>query len=306
LTAVLQAARGPRAWAVDFVLLAAIWGASFLFMRLATVEFGPMATAAGRVGIASAVLLPLALAKGLGGEMRRHWKAIFVVGVLNSGLPFALYAFAVTYITTGLSAILNATVPLFGALIAWAWLGDRPGASRTLGLVVGFAGVALLAGDKASFRPDASGIAPGWAVLACLGATLCYGIAASATKKWLAGLPPLVTATGSQVGATVALLPFALWQAPARLPGPQAWLAVLALGVVCSGIAYILYFRLIEEAGPPRALAVTFLVPVFAVAYGMLFLGEAVTPWMLLCAGVIVLGTALSTGALRLPERPVR
>ncbi|WP_325001529.1 DMT family transporter [Ramlibacter sp.] len=295
--------RGSRAWILDFVLLGAVWGASFLFMRLAVVDFGPMPTAALRVGIASLFLVPLLLLRGLGPLLRTHWRKVFAVGALNSGIPFALYAFAVTTITTGLSAILNATVPLFGAVVAWLWLKDRPAPARAVGLAVGFAGVAMLAWDKASFRPGAAGVASGWAVLACLLATLCYGIAASATKKHLAGLPPLVTATGSQLGATVALIVPALWSWPAATPGPRAWLALLALGTLCTGVAYILYFRLIEEAGPSRALAVTFLVPAFAVLYGLLFLGERVTPWMVVCAGVIVCGTALSTGLLRLPQR---
>jgi len=285
----------------DFILLAAIWGSSFLFMRAGAVELGPMATAALRVAIASAFLLPLVLLRGLGPQLRQHWLKIFVVGVLNSGIPFALFAFAVTSITTGLSAILNATVPLFGALVAWIWLKDRPAPARALGLVIGFAGVAMLAWDKASFRTEAGGPGPGWAVLACLAATLCYAIAASATKKHLAGLPPLVTATGSQLGATVALALPALWSWPPQAPSTSAWLSLVALGVMCTGVAYILYFRLIEQAGPPRALAVTFLVPVFAVLYGVLFLDERVTAWMLTCAAVILLGTALSTGLLRLP-----
>jgi drug/metabolite transporter (DMT)-like permease len=296
--------RGPRAWLVDFVLLAAIWGGSFLFTRLAVVEFGPMATAAGRVLVASAFLLPLTLLRGLGPQLGQNWKAVFTIGALNSGAPFALFAFAVTTITTGLSAILNATVPLFGALVAWVWLKDRPAAARALGLVIGFAGVAMLAWDEASFKPASSGVAPAWAVLGCLLATLCYAVAASATKKHLKGLSPLVTATGSQLGAACGLVLPALWWRPDHLPGSTAWLALLVLGVVCTGLAYILYFRLIEETGPARALAVTFVVPVFAVLYGVLFLGEHVTAWMLLCAAVIVCGTSLSTGLLRLAHRP--
>lgn len=291
---------------IDFVVLAAIWGSSFLFMRYAVVDFGVAGTAATRVAIAAAVLVPLMLWRGLGPQFRRHWKAICLIGMLNSGIPFLLFAFALLSITTGLSAILNATVPLFGALVAWVWLKDRPTGSRVLGLVIGFAGVALLAWDKASFKPGASGLAPAWAVLACLLATVCYAIAASATKRWLTGIPPLVTATGSQVGATLGLALPALWLRPAAMPGAQAWLAVLILGVLCTGIAYILYFRLIEQAGPARALAVTFAVPVFAILYGALFLGEQVTPWMLLCGAVIICGTALSTGLLKLPALRTR
>jgi drug/metabolite transporter (DMT)-like permease len=292
---------------VDFVLLAAIWGSSFLFMRLAIGEFGVMGTAAVRVAVASAVLIPIVAWRGLGPELRKHWKTIALIGLINSGIPFALFAFSLLSITTGLSAILNATAPLFGALVAWFWLSDRLTGSRVLGLAIGFAGVALLAWDKASFRADASGVAPGWAVVACLAATLLYGIAANAAKRYLTGLSPLVTAAGSQIGATIGLAIPALFVMPQQMPGAQAWAAVLVAGVLCTAVAYILYFRLIEQAGPARAVAVTFLVPVFAVIYGTLFLDEQVTPWMVLCGLVIVCGTALSTGLVKLPAfRPQR
>ena len=293
------AASGPKSWALDFALLAAIWGSSFLFTRIGVVEFGPLPTAAVRVGIAALFLLPLVWLRGLLPVLAANWKRIFFIGLLNSGIPFACFAFALLSISTGLSAILNATVPMFGALIAWVWLKDRLTGWRIVGLVIGFAGVALLAWDKASFKPGESGIAPGWAVLACLFACVCYGISASYTKRYLSGLPPLVTAAGSQTGATLGLALPALWLWPARMPGLSSWLALTVVGVVCTGIAYILFFRLIENAGPPRALSVTFLVPVFAVLYGALFLGESVTPWMVGCAAVIVGGTALSTGLLK-------
>lgn len=290
----------PKSWITDFLLLAAIWGSSFLFMRIGTVEFGPLPTAAVRVTIAALFLLPLVWLRNLLPVLRQNWKRVLFVGLLNSGIPFACFSFALLSISTGLSAILNATVPMFGALIAWVWLKDKPTASRILGLVIGFAGVALLAWDPSTFKPNASGVAPGWAVLACLLAGVCYGISASYTKRYLSGLPPLVTAAGSQIGATLGLALPALWLWPARMPGASAWLALLAVGVVCTGIAYILFFRVIENAGPARALSVTFVVPVFAVLYGVLFLGESVTPWMVGCAGVIVGGTALATGLLKL------
>jgi drug/metabolite transporter (DMT)-like permease len=265
------------------------------------VEFGPVPTAAVRVAIAAAFLLPLLWLRGLAPQLRQHWRPVFLIGVLNSGIPFVCFSFALLSITTGMSAILNATVPLFGALIAWLWLKDRPTGSRVVGLAIGFMGVAALAWDKATFKPDASGVAPGWAVLAVLLACVCYAVAANATKRHLGGLPALVTATGSQVGATLALALPALWYWPARTPSVQAWLSLLAVGVLCTGVAYVLYFRLIERAGPARALAVTFVLPVFAVFYGALFLGEPVTGWMLLCGLVIVCGTALSTGLMKLP-----
>jgi drug/metabolite transporter (DMT)-like permease len=292
-----------KGWLADFLILAAIWGSSFLFMHVAAVELGAWTTAAIRVAIASVFLLPILLAKGHGAQLRRHWKPVLFVGVLNSGIPFALYAFAVMHITTGFSSILNATVPLFGALVAWIWLGDKPSLSRTVGLAIGFGGVLLLAGGQASFKPNASGIAPVWAVLACLTATTCYALAASFTKKHIPNLPPLVNATGSQIGATLALVLPALWFRPDHWPSASAWWALLVVGVLCTGVAYILYFKLIETAGPARALTVTFLVPVFAIAYGVLFLGESVTTWMLMCGAVILLGTSLSSGLFKLPGR---
>lgn len=280
---------------IEFILLAAIWGSSFLFMRLGAQEFGALPTAGVRVAIASLFLLPLLLWRGLGPQLVQHWKKIFVIGLLNSGIPFACYAFALLSINSGLSAILNATSPLFGALIAWVWLKDRPHGLRIAGLVIGFGGVALLAWDKASFKPDASGLTTGWAVLACLLACLCYGISASYTKRYLSGLPSLVTATGSQLGATLGLALPTLWLWPQRMPGTTAWLALLAVGILCTGVAYILYFRLIESMGPARSMTVTFVVPVFAMIYGALFLDEAVSAWMVFCCAIIVSGTALSS-----------
>jgi drug/metabolite transporter (DMT)-like permease len=283
---------------LDFVMLAAIWGSSFLFMRLGAVEFGALPTAGVRVGIAATFLLPLLWFKGHVPLLRQHWKLLLAVGVMNSAIPFACFSFALLSITTGLSSILNATVPLFGAVVAWLWLKDRPGSWRVAGLLIGFFGVALLAWDKASFKPDASGLSTGWAVLACLTACFFYGFSASFARRYLSGLPSLVLATGSQVGATIGLAPLAWWFWPDHAVSGKAWLAALALGVVCTGIAYIIYFRLIERAGPAKALTVTFAVPVFAVLYGVVLLGETVTHWMVGCGLVILLGTSLSTGVL--------
>ena len=281
------------------MLLGALWGASFLFMRLGAAEFGALPTAGMRVAIAALFLLPLLLLRGQWRALSKHWKKIFVLGMLNSGIPFALYAYALLSITTGLSSLLNATVPLFGALIAWLWLKDRPHGMKILGLLIGFVGVAMLAWGKASFKPNASGLVTGWAVLACLGACLCYGISASFTKRYLSGVPSLVIATGSQIGAALGLALPTLWLWPSQMPSTTAWLALLAVGVLCTGVAYVLYFRLIDKVGAAGSLTVTFLIPVFAVFYGMVFLGESVTAWMLFCGAVILLGTALSMGLLK-------
>ncbi len=287
--------------AAEFILLAALWGASFLFMRLGTLEFGPLPTAGLRVAIASLALLPVMLSRGLWPQLRQHWKPVMICGLINSAIPFALFSFALLSISTGLSSILNATVPLFGALVAWLWLGDKPGTSRTVGLVIGFIGVALLASGKASFEPDASGAVTAWGILACLLATISYAVAASFTRRYLSGLNSLMVATGSQIGAALGLALPTLLMWPVQAPSLKAWGALLALGILCTAVAYVLFFRLIEQLGPARAITVTFTIPVFAVFYGVTLLGETVTTWMLFCGVIVLCGTALATGLVKLP-----
>lgn len=306
-----------KPWLLDFILLGAMWGSSFLFTRLAVVEFGTFTSAGLRVVIGAAVLLLILLLKGQLGSLTQHWRKSFFVGILNSAIPFVCFAWALLTISTGLSSIMNATVPLFGALVAWLWLKDRPNGSRILGLAIGFVGIVMLAWDSVSHKPGVSQSASQssiqsaidsgslndnvYPILVLLFACLCYGIAASFTKRFLSQAPPLITAAGSQCGATLALLAPMLWFWPARNPGATAWAAMLMSGVVCTGLAYILFFRLIGRIGPAKAMTVTFLIPVFAVFFGVVFLGEAVTLWMLVCGLVIVCGTALSTGLVPLP-----
>jgi drug/metabolite transporter (DMT)-like permease len=295
-----------KSWLIDFVLLGATWGSSFLFTRLAVVDFGALPSAGMRVVIGAAVLLVMLYARRQLSVLGIHWRKTFFVGLLNSAIPFACFAWALLTITTGLSSILNATVPLFGALVAWIWVQDRPGNSRAAGLVIGFAGVSLLAWDKSglgSMLGDGTAHGHGPQILAVLLACLCYGIAASFTKLHLTHVPPIVTAAGSQCGAALALVAPMVWLWPAQNPGVRAWIAIAISGIACTGLAYILYFRLIRRVGPARAMTVTFLIPVFAVLMGVLFLGEVVTPWMLGCGMVIVCGTALSTGLVTLPRR---
>ncbi len=282
----------------EFILLGALWGSSFMFMQVAGAAFGVLPTAALRVFIAATALLVILKLSGNLASLQRHWPKVFAIGVINSAIPFVLFSYAVMHINTGLTAILNATVPLFGALIAWVWLKDKLTPLRTLGLLLGFVGIALLTGDKASFKPGGSGLA----VLACLAAACCYGLAASLAKRFLTDVHPLASATGSQMGASVALALPCILTWPAQTPGAHAWGAVLILGVLCTGVAYILYFRIITKAGPTIALAVTFLIPVFAMMYGVLFLDEHITLWMVLCGLITVLGTALSTGMLKWPS----
>ncbi|HCE94944.1 EamA domain-containing membrane protein RarD [Acidovorax sp. 93] len=285
-------------WIGEFILLAALWGASFLFMRLGASDFGPLPTAGLRVALATVFLWPIMLRQGHWPALRQHWRPILFAGVINSAIPFALFSWAVLHIATGLTSILNATVPLFGALVAWMWLGDRINRLRWAGLALGFVGVALLAWRAPAgtgFKSDSAE----WAIAACLLASSFYGLSASFARRYLTGIPPLATATGSQLGAALGLALPTLWFWPAQMPGLRAWGAIIAIAVLCTGIAYILYFRLIASAGPSRALAVTFITPVFAVLYGTVFLGERITPWMVGCAVVIVCGTLLSTGLIR-------
>ena len=288
----------------ELLLLAALWGASFLFMRMGAAEFGPLALAFVRVAGASALLLPLLWWQGRGGVvLPHHWRPLLVVGLVNSALPFALYALAALVLSTGLMSIFNATSPLWGALIAWVWLEDRPTASRALGLAIGFAGVAWLSIGKADLRADAAGVGPAWGTAACLAATALYGFGANYTRKAVAAVPPLAVAAGSQLAATLLRAAPALLAWPATPPGARAWAAAVALALLCTGLAYMLYFRLIARLGAPRAISVTFLIPAFAALWGAVFLGEVPTAAMAAAGAVILLGSALATGVLRLPAR---
>lgn len=285
---------------VDLFALAAIWGASFLFMRIAAPVFGPVVLAALRVTGAALLLVPLLAARGQLPALARHWRPIAVVGLVNSAVPFALLSYGSLSISAGLSAIFNSATPLFTAIIGWLWLADRLTPGRVLGLGIGFAGVVAVAWARSGFEHGGTTLA----MLACLTATVCYGVAPNLVKRHLGGAPPLAVAAGSQLAAAAMLaLPAALaW--PAAAPTPSAWLAAGALALLCTGIAFILYFRLIASAGPTNAVAVTFLVPPFALVWGWMFLGETLTWPLALGCAVIFAGTALSTGIVR-PSGPL-
>jgi drug/metabolite transporter (DMT)-like permease len=282
---------------IELIALAAIWGASFLFMRLGAGEFGPVPLAMVRVLGATLFLMPVLAMRGEWPALKANWKPIFLVGLTNSAIPFLCFSYAALSITAGLSSIFNATTPLWGALIAWLWLKDKLNGWRVLGLAIGFAGVLGLAWEKASFKPGAE--STGFAVLACLLATLLYGFAANLTKKRLTGVPPMALAAGSQLASAVTLLLPGLWLWPARMPSGPSWLAAIALAILCTGAAYVLYFRLIAHIGPANAISVTFLIPAFAVLWGALFLHEGITPAMVLGCVVILCGTALVTGVVK-------
>jgi len=280
----------------DLLLLAALWGASFLFMRLSVPEFGPMTMAALRCLGAALFLLPVVALRDHGAALRAHWRAIAWVGITNSALPFVLYGVALLAINAGLSAIFNAATPLWAAAIGALWLHERLGAMRVLGLVIGLAGVMGLAWDKAGFTANEHGVSAALAIGACLAATLLYGYSANFAKKRLAGVPSLAMAAGSQLSAAVVLAVPAWLQRPPAWPGATAWISLALLAVLCTGVAYILYFRLIAHTGATNASAVTFLIPVFAAGFGWVLLDERVGASMLVGGAVILVGTALAMG----------
>ncbi len=286
-----------RADLLELVALAALWGASFLFMRLGAAEFGPVALSFMRVLGATALLLPILAMQGQLGALRSHWRSIFVVGITNSALPFLCFSYAALSINAGLSAVFNAATPLFGAVIAWLWLKDKLTPARIAGLVIGFAGVLWLVWDQAAFKPGGGG--SGWAVLGCLAATVLYGFSASFTKRQLTGVPPMAVAAGSQLSAALCLAVPAWWWWPQAAPSASGWLFAIVLALACTGLAYLMFFRLIAHVGPANAISVTFLIPVFAVIWGALFLHERVNLAMALGCAVILLGTSLATGVLR-------
>lgn len=283
----------------ELLALAAVWGGSFLFIRIAVPEFGPAALMELRVGLAALFLLPLAIVKRRLPVIARHWKAILVVGALNAALPFLLYAYAAQSLGAGFLSVANAVTPVWGAVIGWLWLRDRLPAMRVAGLMLGFAGIVVLVWDKLDFSAGGTG----FAVLAAISAPIFYGIAANWTKRYLTGVDSLSSATGSMMGAALVLAPLAIAHWPAQPVSFEAWRATLLLAVVCTGLAYIVFFRLIAVLGPTAAVSVTFLVPVFGVFWGVWLLDEALTPQILIGAGVILAGTSLALGLIRLPAR---
>jgi drug/metabolite transporter (DMT)-like permease len=283
--------------AIDLVALGAVWGAAFLLMRVSAPAFGPIALIAVRVAVAAAVLIGLLAARGgpraLADLAGRAWP-LLVVGALNTAVPFTLFAYAALSLPAGMNSTLNATVPLFGAIVGWVWLGHRPTARRLLGLAVGFAGVVVLAWPRLSGGGDAR------AVAAALSAAALYAIGAHVTPRWLAGVGALVISTGSLIGSTVLLTPLAVWQWPSTAPSPLAWVGVAVLGVVCTALAYVLYFRLLARAGPPTAMTVTYLIPVFGVTWGALLLDERVSGTSIIGGLLVLAGVALTaTGPAR-------
>jgi drug/metabolite transporter (DMT)-like permease len=281
---------------ISLITLGMLWGASFLFIRLAVPEFGAIALMTVRVALAAVVLVPLLLLRGQLDSVLKHWRAIVLMGVLHYAIPFSLFAYSMLTLSAGYSSIINASSPLFVGFAARVWLGERLNASRATGLVLGMTGVVILAWDKLAAGSGSITLA----ALASLLAAACYGFAAVFAKKNLAKVDPVAVAGGSMAAAALALLPLSFLVWPAIAPSLGAWGIAAVLGVVCTAAAFVLYFQLIEAIGPSRAITVTFLIPVFAVFFGAIFLSEQITTSMVAGGLIVAFGTALSTGLVDL------
>lgn len=279
------------------LVLSALWGGSFIFMRVAAPALGPFVLVFFRVGIAGLVLLAYARLTGQQLALRERWRQYVMIGLLNSALPFVLIATAELRLTASLAAILNATTPLFGALIAAAWLREPLTARKLGGVALGLLGVGVVTGLSA--------LAPTLGVLlsvaASLAAACSYGLAGSFIKARAAGAPALGMTVGSQLFAALLLAPSVPLTMPAAAPDAAAIGCTLALALLSTALAYVLYFRLMVDVGPVKTLTVTFLAPVFGVLWAALFLGERITGGTILGCAIVLVGTALVTG-VRIPR----
>ncbi|HVU82446.1 MAG TPA: DMT family transporter, partial [Rhodanobacteraceae bacterium] len=267
------------------LVLAAIWGGSFLFLRIAAPKFGPVALVDLRLGLGALVLSPF-LWRARRQLAATGWLKIAAIGIVNTLLPFLLFAWSAERAPAGVSAIVNSMAVPFAALAAFAMFGERIGGRRLAGLAAGLVGVVVLASG------DIGGAGLGPAVAAGTGAALLYGISANLVKRHFSGLPAAAVAAATLACGAVLLSPFAVWQWPSARLSTEAWLSVAALGVVCTGIAYAFYYRLIQRVGAPRATTVTYLVPIFGVVWAWLALGEPLTLGMAV-GGALILGGML-------------
>jgi drug/metabolite transporter (DMT)-like permease len=283
---------------IQLFVLAAIWGCSFLFMRIASPVLGPAVLIEYRLAFAGAFLLLVGLALRKKLHVRANWGHYLVLGFFNSALPFFLFAYAARTLSASMLSVLNATAPLWGALLGAIWTRTGVSLRTAAGLLLGTAGVALLVGfDHVSTRPGA-----GVAVVAALIAAFCYGIA-SIYAKTAKKVEPFSNAHGSMWAAAILIVPLLPFFPSPGVPTANIWGATLALGIACSGLAYILYFKLIADVGATSALSVTFLTPVFGILWGALFLGEVVGWYTVAGSAIVLLGTALVTGFIGAPKK---
>ncbi|MFI5369204.1 MAG: DMT family transporter, partial [Spirochaetia bacterium] len=278
--------------------LSAIWGSSFIFIRYLAPLIGPVATADFRMLLAGAALVLVFLAIRFASEWKKNWPHFLVIGVLNSAVPFALYSIAALYLPAAMEAIFNSMSPMFGALFAALWLGEKLTLPKIAGLVLGIAGVVVMS----SLGNLPATLQTSFAVLACLLAPMCYGLAGVYIKKRAAGAKPLAIAGGSQLLGGLALMPFLL-VSPLHVSAlsTRVILLVVVFALLCSALAYVIYYKLIADVGPTRALTVTFLIPVFAMLWGALLIRERVTLSMAAGALIILAGTFLVTAPRRKP-----
>lgn len=278
---------------LEWLALGAIWGASFLFQRIAVPEFGAVPLVGVRLVVAALVLVIPVVMAGHVGLLRERWRTLLIVGAINSAIPFCLFAWSLHSLSAGEASVLNATAALFAGLIAVIILRERMSIRRSLGLVVGFVGVILLVWHKLSFSGDLLALGAG------LGAALLYGVASHVITRKLAGVPPVAVSGGSLAFSAILLAPLALANMPSAIPSTRAWLAAITLGVLCTAAAYLMYFRLVKNMGPTRAITVTYAIPAFGILWGHVFLDEHVSLLMLVGGLVIVIGTVM----VKLPER---
>jgi drug/metabolite transporter (DMT)-like permease len=290
------------------LFLAAIWGASFLFMRIAAPAFGSINTAFLRVlfGLTGLAVILLLMRAPL--IFQGKLKSAMVLGIINSGIPFLMYAIAALWLPAGYSAILNATTPLMGALIGFSCFNEQLSGRKWLGVMLGFLGITLITttGDVAVSETMIIG------VIACLIATACYGCAGFLTRRWITergGLDARLVAFGSQLGACLFLLPFfgySVTTSPvADWAMPEVWASLLAVGFICTALAYLIYFRLIADIGPLRSLTVTFLIPPFGILWGYLILGETLTEGFVVGGAIVCLSVWLVVSPARAVPRQV-
>jgi drug/metabolite transporter (DMT)-like permease len=282
-------ADATRAWLtpLELTVLAMIWGASFLFMRVAAKDFGALPLVQVRLTLGALVLLPF-LWKARAHFPAKLWPRLALIGAVNSAIPFALFAWAAQHAPAGIGAITNSLAVLFTALVAFVGYGEKIGARRVAALFGGFAGVVVLASAKTA------GASVGGAVLAGTTAALLYGIGANWVRRQLAGLPPAAVAAATLSSAALLALPFAIAAWPDHAIPTKSWAAAGMLGLMCTGVAYALYYRLIQRVGAARAVTVTYLVPLFAVAWAWLVLGEPLT-WPMAIAGTLILGSVAAS-----------
>jgi drug/metabolite transporter (DMT)-like permease len=275
----------------QLLLLAALWGGSFLFMRVAAVEVGPAWIAEGRVLLAALFLFAVTRFFRAPLNARRYWRHYLILGFFNVALPFLLFAYAAQRIPASLLAVMNATAPIWGGAIAVLSGREALTGRSLLGLGLGVAGVAVLVGLDASLARPGSGLA----VAAVLCAALCYGVASNYAAS-APSIPPVANAEGCMWASAVLLLPALALGRGQSVPSPAGIASVVALGLLCTGVAYVLYFRLIRTLGATSALSVTFLIPLFGILWGALFLDESVGWHTLIGAVVVLAGTMLVTG----------